>query len=193
MLPLPRRPYNFPVRKLAGLGFFILSCATGGQEIYVLRDPAALEDKKVWPLLVGEKIGVCVKEGVYSGKMEGVKEGSVILPAGPSEYLPNTIIPIKQADSILVYLPLHEGHGCLLVPVAFVVGGAMVGWPIYYALWTVLDPYASDLDEPVAYVSLASSAIGVIAGIYLSGQYMERASQSQAKTELFIKTIEGVK
>ncbi len=168
------------MKKLAGLGLLLLSCATGGGEIYVLRDPSVLENEKVWPLLVGKRIKVCVKTGTYSGKLEGVNEGSVILPAGTSEYLPKTIIPLKHTDSILAYLPLHEGRGCLLVPAAFVVGGAMVGWPIYYILWTVLDPYASDLDEPVAYISLASSVIGIIGGICLSGQYIHGARQPVA-------------
>ncbi len=188
---------NTPVKKSVVLNFGFFVCALQGQNPVVIRDPNLLADERIWSLLVGERVGFCVGDSVYREKLKEVRDGVIYFQAMPFSYMPKVSLPLSKTDSVLVWLPLHEGGACLLVPVACVGGGMASAIPVSIILWEYLNrpdypdyDRANDLNRLLTFtITLSLTAVGV----YYSWQYLRHSGESEYKTELFLKRIEGAK
>ena len=108
--------------------------------------------------------------------------------------MPTGWLALSEIDSVLVYLPLHEGGECLLVPVACVGGGILSAIPISFLLWEHLNrpeyPDHERANETNRWLTLGLTTAFTAAGIYYSWQYIRNAGKSDYKTDLFLRRLE---
>jgi len=171
----------------------LLVCAGWSQNPVVLRDTALIADERIWPLLVGERISLCARDTVYREKLKEVRDGRVFFQSGPFAYMPTGSLPLSEIDSVLVYLPLHEGGGCVLVPVACVGGGIASFIPIFLILDYINYPEYPNTEATERLNFFAAMGLAgalTVAGGYYSWQYIRNAGKSDYKTDLFLRRLE---
>ncbi len=184
---------NTPVIEGIILGLNLISYTGQTQNPFVIRDPNLLADERIWPLLVGEKLAFCAGDSVYREKLEEVRDGVICFHHGPFAYMSRRGLALPETDSVLVWLPLHEGGACLLVPTACVGGGMASFIPIFL----VLDEYINRPEYPNTeaterfnfLVSIGLAGALTVAGGYCSWRYLRHAGESDYKTDLFLKRI----
>ncbi|MGC8894658.1 MAG: hypothetical protein ACP5QG_07415 [candidate division WOR-3 bacterium] len=183
------------MRGKALLGFLVLSCAAKERIPVVLHDPV-IRDERIWSLLVGERVGFCVRDTIYYQKLKEVRDTLVYFQAGPFAYMPTRSLALSDIDSVLVWLPLHEGGGCILIPVGCVGGGIMSFIPAYLVLEHINHPTYPNTEATERFnffVAIGLAAGLTVAGGYYSWQYIRHAGESDYKTELFLRRLEESK
>lgn len=102
-------------------------------------------------------------------------------------------LALSETGSVLVWLPLHGGGACLLVPIVCVGGGIASFIPIFL----VLEGYMNRLEYPNpeatesfnCIVSIGLAGALTVAGGYCSWQYLRHAGETDHKTDLFLKQV----
>jgi len=181
--------HNIPVRGKLLLALGFLAGLASAQNPVVIK-PEHLANERIWPLLVGERMGFCVGDSLFRERLDRVSEGKVFFKEGFFPSMPRGSLPLSEIDSVLVWLPLHEEGAYFLVPVVYIGGGIMSSIPIFLLLDYISNFEAGGFNS-LAVTGLAGSL--TLAGVYYSYKYLKEAGRSDYKTKMFLKRLEELK